>query len=253
MTESEIRENRIKDILRGEISAIRVFEEIDSTSSEARRYAADGGAAPALFIADGQTAGRGRTGKSFYSPKSQGLYATLLLSSKAESAVYMTTAAAVAVRRAVLRVTGIPTDIKWVNDLYLRGKKAAGILCESAFFGGKGYVMIGFGINLSTEEFPADLTHTATSLGLCADLRDALAAACTEELLRVWQSGLTAELLEEYRHCSAVLGRPIIYSRNGISREGTATDIDNEGRLLVKRADGSEELLSSGEITVRLV
>lgn len=255
MESVEIRQKRIEALLPCEVAALHIFEETDSTNTQARLYAANGGSSPALFIADSQTAGRGRTGKSFYSPKSTGVYASLLLPAEPRDAVYMTTAAAVAVRRAIERVTQISADIKWVNDLYLRGKKVAGILCESLFVENRGYVIIGFGINVSTSDFPDELLGVATSLGLHgnAPIKDTLAAACAEELIAVWKSGLTPTLLYEYKKNSAVLGKHILYTENGISREGTATDIDSEGRLLVRLDDGSELALSSGEISVRLI
>ena len=249
------RQRVIEELLPREIAALRTYDSTDSTNTRARHHAADGGATPALFIADAQTAGRGRTGKSFYSPKDTGLYASLLLRGEPRSSVYMTTAAAVAIRRAVKRVTGVSTDIKWVNDLYLNGKKVAGILCESVFVGDSGYVIIGFGINISTSEFPRELSTVAASLGLNprGDLKDRLAAACAEELLRVWKSGLTPELLDEYKRHSAVLGKTVRFVENGVAMEGVAYSIDGEGRLAVRLSDGSELLLSSGEISVRLI
>ena len=249
------RQKRIEAMLPAEVAALHIYRETDSTNTRARAYATDGGCVPALFIADSQTAGRGRTGKSFYSPKDTGLYASLLLAAEPGSAVYMTPAAAVAVRRAAERVTGISTDIKWVNDLYLCGKKVAGILCESLFVGNKGYVIIGFGVNISTSEFPSDISCTAASLGLVGNthVKDDLAVACTEELLEVWKSGLTPELIGEYKHHSAVLGQTVRFCENGVWHEGVTLDIDSEGRLTVRMNDGSKKTLSSGEISVRLI
>jgi BirA family biotin operon repressor/biotin-[acetyl-CoA-carboxylase] ligase len=255
MKKGASRQKRIEVMLPAEVAALRIFKETDSTNTRARLYAVEGGQTPALFIADSQTAGRGRTGKSFYSPKDTGLYASLLLAAEPSSAVYMTTAAAVAVRRAIERVTGISTDIKWVNDLYLNGKKVAGILCESLFVGDVGYVIIGFGVNISTSTFPQDISCTAASLGLVGNtkIKDDLAVACTEELLGVWKSGLTPEILGEYKYHSAVLGRAVRYCENGVWHKGVTIDIDSEGRLTVRLDDGSVTTLSSGEISVRLI
>lgn len=231
---------------------VRRYELIDSTNNEAKRLIQAGAKGPLLLVADSQSAGRGRQGKSFYSPPGTGLYMTLAIhhDGPLSSAVTVTSAAAVAVCRAVREVLGIPLDIKWVNDLYFQGKKCCGILVE-AVEGGKALV-IGIGVNLQTEAFPPELSPTATSLHIAGDQRAALAAAITRELL-----SLTADLdgrswLSDYRAWSIVPGREIRYWQNGQPREARAMEIDDSGALWVQHPDGSRALLQSGEITLRM-
>ena len=135
---------------------VRVLSEIDSTNNEAKRMAFDGVEKPVLIIAEKQSAGRGRMGRSFYSPDGTGLYMSLLLSIDGghHNTVGITSAAAVASVRAVRRVWGVETEIKWVNDIYLDNKKIAGILAESFFVGEKFFTVIGIGVK-------NDLFHTA--------------------------------------------------------------------------------------------
>ncbi len=232
-----------------------LYDEIDSTNTEAKRYALSGGKCPAAFIADTQTSGRGRMGRSFYSPEGTGIYLSLLLPIHERSAdvLRLTSAAAVAIRSAVFRMTGRDTKIKWVNDLYYNEKKIAGILCESFFSDGYGFLTVGVGINLCTESFPPEIAHTAGSLSAEGEgLRQALAAECVRELFRVWHDLGAPYIMDEYRRHSAVLGKEITYTENGKSLAGTAESIDDCGRLYVRDGAGTLHTLASGEISVKV-
>ena len=242
--------------LRGVGLSVFEYESIDSTNNEAKRYAQAGGSAPALFVADGQTAGRGRMGRSFYSPADTGIYLSLLLAAP-ENEKYllrMTSVAAVAAHDAIFNVLGIDTGIKWVNDLYLNGKKISGILAERFFAGNSSFVVIGVGINLSTSDFPAELRHKAGSLS--GERNDDVKARLTEEvalsLIREMDSLDSPTIIERYRRCSLVIGRAITFVENGVVREGIAEEIDDLGALLVRLGDGSIYRLGSGEISLRL-
>ncbi|MBQ2999141.1 MAG: biotin--[Clostridia bacterium] len=245
----------IERALSGTPLSLTLFSEIDSTNSEAKRTALGGGQAPALFLAEAQTAGRGRMGRSFFSPKDTGIYLSLLLKTDASLSdpITATTASAVAVRRAILAVTGISTGIKWVNDLYFRGKKVCGILAESFFLGDERYLIVGVGVNLSTAVFPEELSSVAGSLlSEPTDLRDALAAEIALRLYRMLTQTEPNGFLEDYRANSIVLGKPITYIQNGIFHEGIAEQIDEDGHLLVRHSDGTHALLASGEISLRI-
>ncbi len=246
-------ESRIARLCRVPNASVTVFESIDSTNTEARRAAERGEGTPALIIARHQSAGRGRMGRSFYSPADTGLYMTVLVeaSDSLVDTVLLTTAAAVAVARAIENTAGTVVDIKWVNDLYLGGKKICGILCESFETGGKKYVAIGVGVNLYTEDFPAELADIAGSLGVMDDIRAELAADIFGSLWRFYCLGERADMLEYYRARSMVLGKRIVFYENGAEYFGEALDIDEYGRLTVRLDDGSKKILSSGEISLR--
>ena len=171
----------LRYITEREIS-VKHYRSIDSTNDEAKRQ--ENGALPVLLIADRQTRGKGRMGRSFYSPEESGLYMSLLFSpsEQGESFMRLTSVAAVALRRAIADVFSLSTDIKWVNDIYLDGKKVAGILCESFEREGEKRVVIGIGVNLSTKDFPKELENIAGSLGDSADKKYALAARITANI-----------------------------------------------------------------------
>ena len=133
---------------------VSVLRTVDSTNTEARRRILSGESLPQAILAEEQTAGRGRMGRSFYSPAGTGIYLSLCFEASGSEILFLTTAAAVAVHRAIREVTGIVTDIKWVNDLYFRGRKVSGILAESFSVEEKRYVIRGVGVNLYTTEFP---------------------------------------------------------------------------------------------------
>lgn len=242
----------------GEIPiSVQVSESVDSTNNEAKRYAEKGGVAPCAFLAERQTAGRGRMGRSFYSPDGVGIYCSLLLpmEGKLSDIVLLTTASAVATRRAIRKVTGISVGIKWVNDLYLGARKVSGILAESFVLHERRYVVLGVGINLYTAEFPTELCEKAGSLlpdGNAAGMRNALAAELIAELYRTSRCLEPEHFMAEYRAASLVLGHHITYTENGISYTGTAESVDDRGRLYVRRSDGTAVYLASGEISLQI-
>ncbi len=237
-----------------EAGELFLYSEIDSTNTEARRHALRGSGS-AVFLADRQLSGRGRMGRSFYSPRGSGIYLSLLLplEGNPEDILLMTSAAAVAVRRAIFAATGRETGIKWVNDLYYNEKKVCGILCESVQSAERRYVIVGVGINLSTEIFPDEIAAVAGSLGVLGeDKRGELAALCISELYRIWSNISDTVFMEEYRQYSTVLGKEITYTENGVTYGGVAENIDERGRLYVRDGQGSVRILASGEISIRM-
>lgn len=220
------------------------FDLLDSTSTYAKQNAASL-PLPSLIIANGQTAGRGRKGNSFYSPKDTGLYMTLLIESP-ENCDLLTPAAAVSVCR-VLEKFGIDAKIKWVNDIFVDGLKTCGILCERYAANGRAVVAIGTGINLTTEKFPDDL-KTAGSINLECD-KVKLAREIADEMIFQLKRNDT---VEEYRKRLFILGKKIGYTVNGIDYTAEAVDINEHCNLTVKKSDGSFEILSSGEISIKI-
>lgn len=236
------------------------FDSVDSTNSLARRMILSGEAkAPALFVADGQTGGRGRMGRSFYSPSDTGIYMTLVFDvtdDMSASVMRMTSAVSVAVTDAIERVTGRSVGIKWVNDLYLDGKKICGILAESFFSGERRYAAVGVGINLSTKDFPEELTGIAGSLtddGESPFRRELTLAVCCE-IFDIYEKIKQGDLsyMEEYRRRSIVLGKRVDLTVDGVTRSGVAVFVDDEGALCVRCDDGRERKLCSGEISLRI-
>lgn len=241
----------------------RHYESIDSTNNEAKRLIRSGELKDSEYlVADMQTAGRGRQGKSFFSPDT-GLYMTVVLpvGQSIDSQVSMTTKTAVAVARSIEKVTGIIPGIKWVNDIYVRGKKCCGILCEAVNDYEKGimeYLIAGIGINIYTSEWPEELRDIAGSLydedmsDRFTIIREQLAEEIASELEILIKSDDTA-FLKYYKDHSVVIGKRIMYLENDIKRFGTAVDIDgNGGLMVVDETDREIKILNSGEITVRM-
>ncbi len=246
-----LSKNRIKRYTSNKLQVF-VFEEIDSTNSEAVRKLNEGISTPALFVAERQTAGRGRRGRSFYSDGG-GLYMTLAVNCSAENSVGLTTLAAVAVAEAIENLTGISAKIKWVNDIYVRDKKVCGILCESVTDKQSGEMyaaIIGIGINLNVKEFPNELDGIAGNLGCNQLSKNLLAAHITNRILELIESD--EEYISSYKQKSLVLGKEIFYIKNDVQYDAVAADITENGGLIVKNADGSTETLTSGEITLRI-
>ena len=224
---------------------------LDSTSSEARRLLRDGRCAPFLVVADSQSEGRGRQGKSFLSPKG-GLYMSIALPAPEKNAVSITTRACVALARAIRSLTGEDVKIKWVNDIWLGDRKVAGILTEAVGDeNGNVYsVIIGIGVNLFGVEIPDSLREIATTLQKKCS-RDLLTAKISEEIISLTENTADTSYVEEYKSLSLVLNREITYTQNGTTHTGVARKINSDGSLTVV-SGGGEVTLSSGEITVRL-
>ncbi len=234
---------------------VRHFALTDSTNKQARLYverAEYKKHLPVLFIADAQTAGRGRMGRSFYSPADTGLYMTLLLEAP-DSGTFslLTSLTAVAVSDAIGELFDIGVKIKWVNDMYFCGRKVAGILAESFTVGTRRFVAVGIGINLTTESFPEDIADKAGALcvGDGVKRKGELAELICKNLLALL-GGDTMHGMQQYRARSCVIGRRIRFTRGGESFSGEAVDIENDGSLAVCLEGGKRILLSTGEISV---
>ncbi len=231
-----------------------------STNQDAKALAVAGAAAGTVVLAEAQTTGRGRLGRSFYSPAGTGLYLSVVLrpAFSFSDAVLITTAAAVATARAIESVTGLSPQIKWVNDLYLNGKKICGILTEAVSDFESGTiesVVVGIGINFrENPELPEDLRAVVGALydESPAVTRNMLAGAVISNLLMLVESLPDRSFLQEYRTRSLVLGKSIRFLENGVWQDAVAVDLNETGGLVVETAAG-RRTLSSGEISVRPV
>ncbi len=238
-----------------------VFKETTvSTNTDARELIAGGMTGTTLIVANRQTGGRGRQGKSFLSPEG-GLYMTLAYRSEVplSSVIPMTSAAAVGVCRAIADVAGAECGIKWVNDIYCEGKKLGGILVESIndyVEMTSDYLIIGIGINMTTAPDVENIGGV-TSAALADEGYDVevetLCAKIAGELLAIRNSGYYfPAYIDEYRRRSVVLGREITFTQNGEIYTGTAESIGENGELIVKSGDALVTL-ASGEISVRVI
>lgn len=239
------------------------YDSIDSTNTRAKEMAASGAPHGTVLIADRQTGGRGRLGRSFHSPAGMGIYISVLLRPQCntEQLMHLTCATAVAMCSAVEAVTGYCPGIKWTNDLVAEGKKLGGILTELSADPRTGMVqsaVIGIGINCSNthEDFPPELQYVATSLETVAGKavrRDYLAAAMVSALWKMDAELFTEKsaIMQRYRENCITLGRDIVLLQAEERRYGTAIDIDSNGGLVVRFEGGSVETVNSGEVSVR--
>ena len=240
------------------------FDSVDSTNSFLKRAAAEGAIDGAVAVADEQTAGRGRRGRSFSSGPGRGVYLSALLRPKLapEKLLPLTALGAVAACDAVERACGVRPQIKWTNDLVLNGKKLSGTLTELSLEGESGaldYAVIGIGINCNNtlEDFPQEIRGMATSVFLETGKRvqrAALAAALIEELDKLYaalQSGDTAPYLATYRRDCLTLGREVQLLWRDASERVTALDVDEQFGLIVRHEDGTTETVRTGEVSVR--
>lgn len=233
---------------------IIVLKTVDSTNTYAKKTAADGGKNGTIIIAETQTAGRGRRGNGFYSPIGTGLYMTVILRPDffTSDTDLVTICAGCAVCMAIESLTDKKPLIKWVNDVYLDGKKICGILSEATTdFEAKRIdsIVVGMGINITTEDFPDGLEKKAGMVGEAIN-RAALAAKVAECLFKCLNR-TREDNIEDYKSHSLVLGKEVNFTKSGTDYRAKAVDIDMSGQLIVETAEGSMTL-NSGEISVKL-
>ena len=238
-----------------------VLPETGSTNTLLREKANAGAAEGCTIIAGAQTEGRGRMGRSFYSPADTGIYMSILLRPvelTPVQAVGLTTMAAVAACEAIEEVSGRQAQIKWVNDIFMDGKKVSGILTEAALgleSGSLDYVIVGIGINAypPKEGFPQEIDQIAGAVfpKRQNDGKNHLAAAFLNRFMEYYSKKQNADYVEKYRERSLVIGKEIRVLSSGGERKALALDVDKECHLLVRYEDGSTERLSSGEISIR--
>lgn len=239
---------------------IYYFGSIDSTNTKAKELAEEGHPSGMLVVADRQTAGKGRRGRSWESPSGIGIFMTLMLKPEINPnhASMLTLVAAMATTRAIRRVTGVPAMIKWPNDIVMNGKKVCGILTEmSAQFDYINHIVIGIGINVHNEDFPEEIAQTASSIYLESGQhihRASLIEAFLEEFEDVYAEYLKTEdmegLMKEYDAMLVNRGRQVRVLDPKEPFEGKAMGITKKGELIVDTWE-SRKLVSSGEVSVR--
>jgi len=238
---------------------IEIHQLVDSTNNRAKQLAAAGAPHGLLVAAEAQSGGRGRMGRSFFSPQKDGIYLSFLLrpACSPEQAAMLTSLIAAAAARAVENLTGADVRIKWVNDLYLGGKKICGILCEAGLAADTGavdYVAAGIGINVNRMAFPPELRDVATSIGNecgAAPDRNRLAAEIANQIEALYPQLETGEFLAECRRRSNVIGREVLVAEGGKRYPARALEIDDRGRLVVETGDHEKIRLDGGEVSLK--
>jgi len=239
-----------------------ILDTVDSTNTYCKKLAAEGAPHGTVVMAESQTAGRGRMGRSFASPEGAGLYLSVILRPNASPGelMHLTAMAAEAAVRAVEDAAGLRPGIKWTNDLVVGKRKLAGILTEVGIEqnGVIDYVVVGIGINCSNTEadFPEDVRHMATSLLLETGKRVSR-NVCAAALIRwLWKADF--EMLEgkqawlaDYAADCITIGQDVKIVRGGNERLAHAEGIDEDAALIVTYRDGTREAVSSGEVSVR--
>ena len=239
------------------------FDSIDSTNTRAKQLAADGAPERTFLIADRQTGGRGRLGRSFLSPGGMGVYMSVILRPQCKPAelMHLTCAAAVAMCNAVEEAAGFRPGIKWTNDLVFGSKKLGGILTELSVDAKTGlveYAVVGVGINCcqTAADFPEELQGMATSVHLVTGQtidRCRLAAAVIRAFKRMASDFLVCKnaIMNQYQTDCVTIGNEVIVLRGEEKRYGKALEVDSDGGLLVEYTDGTRQVVTSGEVSVR--
>ncbi len=241
---------------------IHWFESIDSTNTRAKQLAAQGAPHGTVLIADSQTGGRGRLGRSFHSPSGNGIYLSVILrpNCHAKELMHLTCATGVAMCDAVESACGIRPGIKWTNDLVFGKRKLGGILTELSLDsnGNVSFAVVGIGINCcqKAEDFPEEIRSIATSLqmqtGIPVDRGHVIAAMLISlEDMSQKLCNEKAQIMTQYRQDCITVGQEISVVAGETVRHGTAISVDGEGALLVRFPDGHTESVSSGEVSIR--
>ena len=243
-------EGSLRAALANQSLPIYIYDTVDSTNNQAKRLLANGTSEPFMVVAETQTKGRGRHGRTFYSPSGVGLYMTVAISpgQAVTDALGITAYAAVSVVQSIYAQTGLSARIKWVNDLYLNGQKICGILTEAVTDFESGTVeslLVGIGINLRKSIVPTELQGIIGALDVHTPIKNQLAAAITDRLLGYLPGDTTHLAL--YRAYSMTLNRAVQCTQGNESFIGTAVAINEDGALVVQNADGSLRTLRSGE------
>lgn len=259
---------------------IECFKQIDSTNTYAKRLLSEAGNLrdadgmltqagqkfhKSVYVAESQTAGRGRLGRTFYSPEKTGIYLTVVYAPKGgiTQPARLTAVSAVAICRVLKKLYKINPQIKWINDIFVNGKKISGILTEGFTNFETGTIesaIIGIGINISDnpDVFPEDVAKVAGSITGAGHAeagvsRCQLAAGITAEVLNILEEN-NADVMKEYKDLSFIIGQtvevhPIIGDDKSVY-SAKAIDIDDEAGLVVQLEDGTTKTLSSGEVSL---
>jgi len=230
------------------------YPSVSSTNDVAGVLAERGAPEGCVVVANAQSAGRGRLGRSWVSPPGAGLYVSAILRPKPDAPL-LTIAAGVAVAEGIQSATGLVVDLKWPNDAFVQGRKVAGILAEANSSAAGSHVIVGFGINIMPAAYPPDVAVRATSiegeLGRAVD-RGLLLSECLVSLSSRYsdlQSGRVGDVADAWRlRAAATFGRRVRGDVGGVVLDGVAENLDETGALIVRTAAGLARV-TAGEVT----
>lgn len=262
-TDAPYTEAELRYRMKASIFADHIFYEdsVTSTSDVIKGINLKRPADAIVCLADIQTNGRGRLGRAWQSPSGTGIWMSILVKPQIapEFAVQLTQVAAVAVVEAIREETGLEAGIKWPNDIIVSSKKVCGILTEmSAEMGAVNYVILGIGVNVSTESFPNDISEVATSLYLeSGELFSRV--ALVERILRKFETEYQMFLntttlghcIERCKGYSVTLGKDISVIQPARTIYARAVSLTEKGELVIEHKDGSRETVFYGEVSVR--
>ncbi len=235
---------------------IEILEEATSTNDYIKAYSHLDNA---VVIAKSQTSGRGRLNRKFYSPKNAGVYMSVLIKPSISTAksTSLTTYTAVVVANAIEKLSNHPVQIKWVNDLYMNGKKVCGVLAEAVQDYEKGilkHAIIGIGINVFKNDFDEEIKNIATSIEEASHKKidvNKLIAYIVDGLLNAEQHLLSGDFMEEYKARQIIFNKKISVLKSNESYEALALDVLDDGSLLIDK-NGEIFTLNHGEISIKV-
>lgn len=241
---------RIQDKIQEVDVVVNYLSCVDSTNTCLKKMAIDNAPDKTVLVAECQTNGRGRFERVFYSPAQSGIYMSILMRNVSlQQASRYTICAAVAVVRMLKQMAHVSAQIKWVNDIYLDGKKVCGILTESLYgLTGGNAAVVGIGVNLNVEEFPEELRDKAATISIDKDKKPACIACLIDCFFQAVQEDFM-NVLEEYRSLSILMHKEIDFQYQGELLHGVVQDINESGNLVVS-VQGKEMILTSGEVTM---
>jgi len=236
-----------------------VLPQTSSTNDDLKRLAARNAPEGTVVVADHQTKGRGRLGRSFVSPPGVGIYLSLLLYPRVELSrlAQLTLLVAVATAETLVEISGLAIHLKWPNDVEIGGQKVSGILTEAIVQPtASPAIIIGIGINVNNEleHFPPGLKNRATSLALTAGRRFsriqiiAKLLSHLEDLYGSWQQTGIAPIVERWLHYGPIVGRTVRFADADATRTGVVTGLGEDGALLVETGTSTPQRIYSGEV-----
>ena len=238
-----------------------MYDLLESTNITAKEEAINGADEGTVIIAKTQTAGKGRLARKFFSPAG-GLYMSVVLRPTIDpkGTTLITAAAAVSVCRAIKKVTGIDTGIKWVNDVFLCGKKVCGILTVGSINPSSkalDYAILGIGLNINPPKkgLHEEIKNIATTIFDKACNDDTFAQITAEilnEFFSIYNALPSHEFLKEYRSRSIIIGTEVICDNNISTETVFVEDIDDNANLIVKTKQGNKKILNSGEVRIKI-